>query len=157
MKEFRHAGLPRRLVFAVIALAALAGCGTDSGAVPINATATSSTVVASTTAPTTALAPTTAPPTTPPPTVAPTTAPPVTAVTAAAPATTSAPAAASQPATDCPNGSYINSSGNSVCSPYASSGGPPAGATAQCNDGTYSMSQHRQGTCSGHGGVAQFL
>lgn len=29
----------------------------------------------------------------------------------------------------------------------------PAGATAQCNDGTYSFSQHRSGTCSGHGGV----
>ncbi len=30
----------------------------------------------------------------------------------------------------------------------------PAGATAKCNDGTYSFSQHRQGTCSHHGGVA---
>jgi hypothetical protein len=29
----------------------------------------------------------------------------------------------------------------------------PAGATAKCNDGTYSYSQHRQGTCSHHGGV----
>ena len=35
--------------------------------------------------------------------------------------------------------------------------GPPAGATALCNDGTYSFSQHRQGTCSHHGGVAQWL
>ena len=33
----------------------------------------------------------------------------------------------------------------------------PAGATARCRDGTYSFSQHRQGTCSGHGGVAQWL
>jgi hypothetical protein len=33
----------------------------------------------------------------------------------------------------------------------------PAGATAKCNDGTYSSSQHRQGTCSGHKGVAQWL
>ena len=32
--------------------------------------------------------------------------------------------------------------------------GPPAGATALCNDGTYSHSQHRSGTCSHHGGVA---
>jgi hypothetical protein len=31
--------------------------------------------------------------------------------------------------------------------------GPPAGATAQCADGTYSFSQHRSGTCSHHGGV----
>lgn len=31
------------------------------------------------------------------------------------------------------------------------------GATAICNDGTYSFSQHRQGTCSGHRGMRQFL
>jgi hypothetical protein len=30
----------------------------------------------------------------------------------------------------------------------------PAGATAQCNDGTFSYSAHRSGTCSHHGGVA---
>ncbi|MGI9080372.1 MAG: DUF3761 domain-containing protein [Acidimicrobiales bacterium] len=76
-----------------------------------------------------------------------------------------APAAAAQPspsaaaptASACPNGSYANSRGNSVCSPYASQTGPPSGATAQCNDGTYSMSQHRSGTCSGHGGVERWL
>lgn len=34
---------------------------------------------------------------------------------------------------------------------------PPAGATAQCNDGTYSYSQHRSGTCSHHGGVKRWL
>lgn len=28
------------------------------------------------------------------------------------------------------------------------------GPTAQCKDGTYSYSQHHQGTCSHHGGVA---
>src|SRR5947208_9284651 len=33
----------------------------------------------------------------------------------------------------------------------------PPGATARCNDGTYSYSQHRSGTCSHHGGVAQWL
>ena len=33
----------------------------------------------------------------------------------------------------------------------------PAGATAICNDGTYSFSAHRRGTCSHHGGVAQWL
>lgn len=32
----------------------------------------------------------------------------------------------------------------------------PAGATAKCNDGTYSFSQNRQGTCSHHGGVAEW-
>ena len=33
----------------------------------------------------------------------------------------------------------------------------PAGATARCRDGTYSVSQHRSGTCSHHGGVATWL
>jgi hypothetical protein len=31
------------------------------------------------------------------------------------------------------------------------------GASAQCVDGTYSWSSHRQGTCSWHGGVARWL
>jgi uncharacterized protein DUF3761 len=35
--------------------------------------------------------------------------------------------------------------------------GAPAGATALCNDGTYSESQHRSGTCSKHKGVKQWL
>lgn len=65
------------------------------------------------------------------------------------PAVTPAPAS-------CPNGSYVNSSGNTVCSPY-SAPSAPAGATAQCRDGTYSSSQHRSGTCSHHGGVASWL
>ncbi|WP_083528068.1 DUF3761 domain-containing protein [Curtobacterium ammoniigenes] len=33
----------------------------------------------------------------------------------------------------------------------------PSGATAKCNDGTYSFSQSRRGTCSSHGGVAAWL
>lgn len=33
----------------------------------------------------------------------------------------------------------------------------PAGATAQCRDGSYSFSQHRRGTCSHHDGVAKWL
>jgi hypothetical protein len=35
--------------------------------------------------------------------------------------------------------------------------GTPAGATAQCNDGTYSYSLHHSGTCSHHGGVSEWL
>lgn len=51
---------------------------------------------------------------------------------------------------------YTNSQGNEVHSPaYAPS--EPAGATARCRDGTYSFSQSRRGTCSHHGGVAQWL
>lgn len=51
---------------------------------------------------------------------------------------------------------YTNSQGNTVQSPtYYNSA--PAGATAQCRDGTYSFSQSRRGTCSHHGGVEQWL
>lgn len=69
-----------------------------------------------------------------------------------APAVTASPA----PPTNCVNGTYVNSSGNTVCRPEASSS-VPAGATAKCRDGTYSFSQHRSGTCSYHGGVAEWL
>lgn len=48
---------------------------------------------------------------------------------------------------------YVNSAGNYVPSPSSN----PAGATAQCNDGTYSYSQTHSGTCSHHGGVARWL
>lgn len=51
--------------------------------------------------------------------------------------------------------SYINVDGNKIHYPaYADS--IPSGASAMCRDGTYSFSQHRQGTCSGHGGVASW-
>jgi hypothetical protein len=33
----------------------------------------------------------------------------------------------------------------------------PAGATARCNDGTFSYSTHHSGTCSHHGGVDEWL
>jgi hypothetical protein len=36
------------------------------------------------------------------------------------------------------------------------SGSPPTGATALCNDGSYSYAAHHQGACSHHGGVAIF-
>jgi resuscitation-promoting factor RpfB len=60
------------------------------------------------------------------------------------------------PAPSCTNGTYVNSAGNTVCSPEAASS-TPAGATAHCVDGTYSFSQSRSGTCSHHGGVATWL
>src|ERR1041384_6187954 len=34
---------------------------------------------------------------------------------------------------------------------------PPPDATARCRDGYYSFSRHRRGTCSGHGGVSEWL
>jgi hypothetical protein len=53
---------------------------------------------------------------------------------------------------------YTNSAGSTVHSPaYTNDGGVPAGASAQCGDGTYSFSQSRRGTCSHHGGVAKWL
>jgi uncharacterized protein DUF3761 len=39
----------------------------------------------------------------------------------------------------------------------AASDSSPPGATARCRDGTFSFSQHHQGTCSHHGGVAEWL
>ena len=51
---------------------------------------------------------------------------------------------------------YTNSAGQRVQSPtyYPS---VPRGATARCVDGTYSFSRNQRGTCSHHGGVAQWL
>jgi hypothetical protein len=53
------------------------------------------------------------------------------------------------------SGNQNNSAGGS-----SGSGAPVdngSGPTAICNDGTTSYSAHRQGTCSHHGGVAQWL
>ena len=55
------------------------------------------------------------------------------------------------------NNQYNNVSGSPVHSPSYSSNGVPAGASALCGDGTYSFSMHRQGTCSHHGGVSEWL
>jgi hypothetical protein len=56
-----------------------------------------------------------------------------------------------------PSDYYTNSRGRSVHRPMPSENGPPAGATAQCRDGSYSFSQSRRGTCSHHGGVSRWL
>jgi len=58
--------------------------------------------------------------------------------------------------TYCPSGTYVNTYGNTVCRPYGSPT-TPSGASAICRDGTYSFSKSRSGTCSHHGGVAQWL
>lgn len=46
-----------------------------------------------------------------------------------------------------------------VCTPRGSPAQSPdsALATARCQDGTYSYSTSRQGTCAGHGGVSEWL
>lgn len=53
---------------------------------------------------------------------------------------------------------YTNRDGNTVHAPARSlSGKAPEGASARCRDGTYSFSRHHGGTCSRHGGVADWL
>ncbi|MCL2656128.1 MAG: DUF3761 domain-containing protein [Betaproteobacteria bacterium] len=55
-------------------------------------------------------------------------------------------------------GSYTNKAGAEVHSPaHTKAGNAPTGATARCRDNTYSFSQSRSGTCSRHGGVAEWL
>jgi len=57
---------------------------------------------------------------------------------------------------DPPDDYYVNRSGHVVHRPMFSTT-RPEGASAQCRDGSYSFSEHRRGTCSYHGGVAQWL
>ena len=52
--------------------------------------------------------------------------------------------------------SYVNVDGVRVPSPTFSDT-KPAGAFARRRDGSYSFSQHRRGTCSYHGGVAEWF
>src|SRR6202045_4501972 len=76
--------------------------------------------------------------------------------TAAAPAAAAAPPAAAPPAAAAPKESKPST--HSKSAPTAAAGNTdPTGATAKCKDGTYSKSQHRSGTCSSHGGVAEWL
>ncbi|MBW8825258.1 MAG: DUF3761 domain-containing protein [Acidobacteria bacterium] len=67
-----------------------------------------------------------------------------------------APVVAASPASGCPAGTYQNVSHKCVPSPTKAPKAP-VGASARCRDGSYSFSQHRSGTCSGHGGVAVWL
>lgn len=50
---------------------------------------------------------------------------------------------------------YTNVDGNRVHRPVFNNA-RPAGATALCGDGSWSFSQHHSGTCSHHGGVANW-
>jgi hypothetical protein len=55
-------------------------------------------------------------------------------------------------------GYYVNRDRALVHRPsHTDTGAAPAGASAQCADGSYSFSQHARGTCSHHGGVARWL
>ena len=53
------------------------------------------------------------------------------------------------------HGTYVNSSGHVVPDPKCVTD-HQAGETAICRDGSHSFSEHRQGTCSRHGGVARW-
>jgi hypothetical protein len=77
---------------------------------------------------------------------------------AAAPAATPAPSTLPTPAAAPATAPVTVKPAPAAAAPAASAGNTdPAGATAKCKDGTYSKSQHRSGTCSGHGGVAQWM
>jgi hypothetical protein len=122
-----------------------AGCQNDTAAQPAGAQITTEVTSSSATpmpSPATATVATTAPPALhlPP-------APTVSAV---------APEEPAQASVSCAGDYYRNSDGNCVRRPEQAAT-PPSGATAQCKDASYSFSRHRQGTCSGHGGVAQWL
>lgn len=74
------------------------------------------------------------------------------AAASAAPAP-SAPAAAPAPA---PTVAKTSPAAPRTATGQNTNPGGPNGATAKCRDGTMSFSQHRSGTCSRHGGVAQW-
>lgn len=75
----------------------------------------------------------------------------------AAPAAAPKAAAASAPAA-APAAAKPSAMAKSAAAPTATaSASDPAGASAKCKDGTYSHSKHHSGTCSKHGGVAEWL
>ena len=143
----------------VLVLGGLAGCSADVAPSTTITTATSDSATA-TTPPAAPPATTAMVPVAPATTAAPYTAPAYTAPAYTAPATTEAAApqqnSAGTGGTDCGTDSYINSDGQCIHDPVQAPSAP-AGATAKCNDGTYSFSKHHSGTCSGHGGVAEWL
>jgi Protein of unknown function (DUF3761) len=75
--------------------------------------------------------------------------------TSAAPATTES---ASPAATPAPSAAAAQTAPAGKSAATATTGNTdPTGATAKCKDGTYSKSKHHTGSCSHHGGVAEFL
>jgi hypothetical protein len=146
LPDNRPSSLRRLLIGGLFALA-LAGCAPTAATDKVNAHDTPTTTVKILAVVTTAGPATTT-------TLGP--------VTTLAPATTAGPnpttIVAPAPQGLSNNNTYTNSDGQQVHSPaYTDNGQAPAGASAQCGDGTYSFSQHRSGTCSHHGGVARWL
>jgi hypothetical protein len=141
----------------------LAGCGAGPQNFTPGSTSSPTATSPTETSPATT-SPTTSPYYTPASVPASTSSAPVTTKTAApAPVTSKVAAAkaavkttAAHPTAACGGDYYVNSSGNCIHRPTEAASAP-AGATAKCNDGTYSFSAHRSGTCSGHQGVAVWL
>jgi len=83
------------------------------------------------------------------------------AAAAAAPKTPAAPAAAAPAAAAAAPVASTTAAKTSTATksaPTATAGNTdPTGATAKCKDGTYSKSAHHSGTCSSHGGVAEWM
>ncbi len=75
---------------------------------------------------------------------------------AASTTTTAPPATAHKQKKSHSSDYYTNVDGHKVHRPMQAKT-TPSGATAQCGDGSYSFSQHRQGTCSHHGGVQRWI
>jgi uncharacterized protein YceK len=143
----------KNLLLACAAVVALAGCGSVAGsgvsapssaADPTRASLAAAVVPASTAASSLHAV-------VPAPATTHASAPPVARVT-----TPTTHAAVVPPATAAAGKTYTNVDGKKVPVP-TSAAARPAGATAQCNDGTYSFSLHHQGSCSHHGGVAKFF
>src|SRR6202521_3086337 len=73
-------------------------------------------------------------------------------------ASKSKPAAAAAEAPAAAPPAAAKSSTASKSAPTTTAGNTDStGATAKCKDGTYSKSKHHTGTCSHHGGVAEWL
>ena len=80
------------------------------------------------------------------------------AIAATAPAPAAAPAAAAPTTAATASTTAAKTSTATKSAPATTAGNTdPTGASAKCKDGTYSKSQHRSGTCSSHGGVAEWL
>jgi len=139
--------LKLRIASALAALTLLAGCQPESPDSPGTPVTTPPSVVATTSAPVPTVSAT--------PEAVPTTAVPPAAPTVAAPAAGTG-AGNGGGAAACAADEYRNVDGVCVHRPVPANQ-PPAGATAQCNDGTYSFSTHHSGTCSHHGGVRRWL
>lgn len=72
--------------------------------------------------------------------------------------TTALPPSVSPTTTTIGRGFYTNRQGEAVRRPVHPMGNQALpGASAQCRDGSYSFSVNRRGTCSHHGGVAEWL